>query len=135
MQGTIKSVTKNGVFQELGKYYVDFNHSQGEKVLFFSKSEPEDDNFPLKVGTQINYELKPNGNGKILREDNFTKGFNKMPMTKKMDFTSISIISQVCYKANKDVFGKEYNDKVMDYTEADTKAMVSMINKIYEETQ
>ena len=52
-----------------------------------------------------------------------------------MDFTSISIISQVCYKANKDVFGKEYNDKVMDYTEADTKAMVSMINKIYEETQ
>tara|TARA_B100001057_G_scaffold349944_2_gene351418 strand:+ start:8338 stop:8727 length:390 start_codon:yes stop_codon:yes gene_type:complete len=125
MKGTIKAVQKTGTFQELQKYNVTFNHSQGDSVLFFSKSEPTDENFPLKVGTEINYELKPNGNGKIIREDNFTKAFNQMPSGKIN--TNDSILAQVCYKANMDAFGKDYNDKVEQQTIKDFKWMKNLI--------
>ena len=56
--------------------------NNSEKIMFFSTTEQGDANFPYVVGKEINYEIKPNGNGKLIREDNFTKGFNQMPNAK-----------------------------------------------------
>ena len=130
MKGIVKTVTKNGVFNGMDKYDIEFNHTQGEKIMFFSKTPQTDENFPYKIGNEINYELKPNGNGKLIRTDNFTQAINSLP-TKKMDFTSVSIITQVCYKANKDVFGKDYDDLVQQKTTNDIKWMINLINQTY----
>ena len=130
MKGIIKTVTRNGAFNDMEKFDIEFNHTQGEKIMFFSKTKETDQNFPYKVGNEINYELKPNGNGKLIREDNFTKAINSLP-TKKMDFTSLSIITQVCYKANKEAFAQNYDDQVKQKTENDVKWMVELINSTY----
>ena len=47
-----------------------------------------------------------------------------------MDFTSVSIITQVCY-INKDVFGKDYDDLVQQKTTNDVKWMINLINQTY----
>ncbi len=72
MTGTIKSVTQNGIFQGMGKFFVEFNHSQGDSLLFFCKSKPEDKEFPYKTGSTINYTINDKGNGQLIREDNST---------------------------------------------------------------
>ena len=36
MKGIVKTVTKNGVFNGMDKYDIEFNHTQGEKIMFFS---------------------------------------------------------------------------------------------------
>ncbi len=130
MKGIVKTVTKNGVFNGMDKYDIEFNHTQGEKIMFFSKTKETDENFPYKIGNEINYELKPNGNGKLIRTDNFTQAINSLP-TKKMDFTSVSIITQVCYKANKEVFARDYDDLVQQKTTNDVKWMINLINQTY----
>lgn len=125
MKGTIKTITRNGTFNKMGKYDIEFNHTQGEKIMFFSTTEQTDENFPYVVGKEIDYEIKPNGNGKLIREDNFTKGFNQMP-NKKVN-TNDSILAQVCYKANMDVFGKDNNELVESHTTKDFNWMKKLI--------
>ena len=125
MKGTIKTVTRNGTFNKMGKYDIEFNHTQGEKIMFFSTTEQGDANFPYVVGKEINYEIKPNGNGKLIREDNFTKGFNQMPNAKVN--TNDSILAQVCYKANMEAFAKDNLDKVQQNTKKDFYWMKQLI--------
>ena len=139
MKGTIVIVEKVGGFQDLVTNEVTFKH--GEKIKFFTKKtakNPEGD-FEVVLGIDksdlnghtFEYELSDKGNGKIKKAP---EDFAKKPygggnnFTARNNSTNDSIMFQVCYKANMEIFGSEHRDLIHQFTEQDFEWMTNYLN-------
>lgn len=128
MKGTIETCKISGSYNDMEINEVTFKH--GETVKFFIKKtdrNPSGDlvnnltlnGSPLN-GHTIEYELTPTGNGKLIRENNFTakpkfNGGGKSYGVKD-EKTQNSILMQVCYKENMQAFAKDNLDMVLPKT-------------------
>ena len=139
MKGTIVIVEKVGGFQDLVTNEVTFKH--GEKIKFFTKKtakNPEGDfHTVLNIdkadlnGHTFEYELSDKGNGKIKKapEDYAKKSYGGgNNFTARNNSTNDSIMFQVCYKANMDIFGSQHRDAVQKFTEEDFEWMTNYLN-------
>lgn len=136
MKGTIKSVTKVGMFNNMHTLDVEFNHSQGDKTRFYSTRDLTDPNCSYQVGREIEYTVKENGGGKLV-PPNTGGGYQNSNAYQKNNAglgrgasTNESILLQVCYKANMDVFGRDYRDSVEEYTKADFEWMSNFLKNL-----
>tara|TARA_R110002153_G_scaffold129198_1_gene277855 strand:- start:3347 stop:3748 length:402 start_codon:yes stop_codon:yes gene_type:complete len=129
MNGIVKSVVRTGDFQEMGRFEVEFNHTQGEKIVFFAKSNIGDEIFPYEVGKDVNYSIKPNGNGQLIREDNFTKPSGSFSGGATGGSKDRLIVRQTCIKASSE-FNATRNNASIDTVLEDAQ---TMFNFIFEE--
>ena len=111
MNGIVKSVVRTGDFQEMGRFEVEFNHTQGEKIVFFAKSNIGDSNFPYEVGKDVNYSSGSFSGG--------TTGGSKDRL----------IVRQTCIKASSE-FNATRNNASIDTVLEDAQ---TMFNFIFEE--
>ena len=128
MKGTIVTIDKAGSYNDMEINEVTFKH--GEKIKFFIKKTDRNPNGDLVNNLILNgesvnghtfeYELTPTGNGKIIRENNFTakpkfNGGGKSYGVKD-EKTQNSILMQVCFKECMQAFAKENEEVVLSKT-------------------
>lgn len=98
---------------QLNRFLVTF--ADGQQWKFLAKGE-----FKKKIGEEVQYEIKneTSRNASFIYEQrqNFNTNSNR---TATSNSTNDSIMFQVCYKANMEVFGAQYRDQVHKFTEED----------------
>ena len=132
MKGTIKTVMKTGMLDQLHILAVEFNHTQGEKINFYSTKDLDDPTCVYKVGNEITYIVKPNGNGKLVNENgtSYAKPEYSKPSGGRPATTNDSILLQVCYKENMSAFAKENRSDVMPNTMEDFNELRNFLNNL-----
>lgn len=131
MKGTIKTVTSVGMFNGMHSLDVEFNHTQGEKIRFYSTRGLDDQSCVYRQGNEIEYMIKDNGGGKLMPpnkpQNNFSKPNNG---SGRGASTNESILLQVCYKANMDVYAKDNRSVVEEYTKQDFNWMSNFLKSL-----
>lgn len=109
--------TYQSAYGVMNAYQVTF--ADGNKYKFSAKGD-----FKKQVGEEIEYQVT----NEEYKNAKLVSTYKPMSKSNRDDKTFYSILSQVCYKSNKDVFGAEYDDQVQKKTRADVKWMIELIN-------
>ena len=109
--GKIVAYQPNGQAEIKGTQYNRYKvtFADGNEYKFLAKGE-----FKKQIGEEVKYEVTNTEfkNAKFIVE----KTFNRPAPSNS---TNDSIMFQVCYKANMEVFGAQYRDQVHKFTEED----------------
>tara|TARA_B100000902_G_C27307271_1_gene916256 strand:- start:1125 stop:1553 length:429 start_codon:yes stop_codon:yes gene_type:complete len=114
------------------RYKVTFADGNQFKFLNLLKLPKHNGEFKKKIGEEVEY--------KIINEQYKNASFITPPPQTTNNYssntqnrtisTNDSIMFQVCYKANMEVFGSDYRDSVHKYTEEDFKWMSNFLNNL-----
>lgn len=104
----------------LQNYMVHF--ADGNEYQFLAKG-----NFKKNVGDEVSYEVtnEQYKNASLIYEQKTTSFSGKREIS-----TNDSILLQVCYKANKDMFGADHNNEVKENTIEDFKWMKEFLTSL-----
>ena len=108
--GKIVAYQPNGQAEIKGMQYNRFKvtFADGQEYKFLAKGE-----FKKQIGERVQYEVinEEYKNAKFIQENTYNRPNNNS--------TNDSIMLQVCYKSNMDVFGKDNREQVHKFTEED----------------